>query len=44
MIWMEEEHLFLLLLKKEAYCHNKISKILEKVFASLQNLEADVEL
>lgn len=44
MIWMGEKHLFLLLLKKGVYCNNRISKILGKVFASLQNLETDLEL
>lgn len=43
MIWMGEEYLFLLLLKKKEDYY-KISKILEKVFTSLENLEADLEL
>lgn len=44
MIWMKEKHLFFTITKKEAYCNNGISKIVRKVFASLQNIEADLEL
>lgn len=40
---MEEEYLFLLILKKNEDCY-KVSKILGMVFTSRQNLEADLGL